>query len=75
MDQIPPGTDLTKTPAGQPPPGVEPNLIDPPSLATPTIVVTTVMIVLASIFVVIRLSSIISSGRRTAWDDCEVSLS
>lgn len=71
MDQIPPGTDLTKTPAGDAPMGVESNLIDPPSLAMPTIVVTTVMIILASIFVTIRLSSIFFSGRRTAWDDCE----
>ncbi|KAL8835412.1 MAG: hypothetical protein Q9176_006913 [Flavoplaca citrina] len=69
MDQIPPGTDLTKTPAGKPPPGVDSNLVDPPSLATATHVVTTVMIILASIFVLIRLSSIILSGRRTAWDD------
>ncbi|KAI4232756.1 MAG: hypothetical protein LQ349_004798 [Xanthoria aureola] len=69
MDQIPPGTDLTKTPAGPAPMGVESNLIDPPSLATPTFVVTAVMILLASIFVVIRLSSIVFSGRRTAWDD------
>ncbi|KAL8992988.1 MAG: hypothetical protein Q9169_006678 [Polycauliona sp. 2 TL-2023] len=69
MDQIPPGTDLSKTPAGKPPPGVVPNFIDPPSLATPTIVVTTVMIILASIFVLVRLTSIVFSGRRTAWDD------
>ncbi|KAL8786222.1 MAG: hypothetical protein Q9213_002911 [Squamulea squamosa] len=69
MDQIPPGTDLTKTPAGKPPVGVESNLVDPPNLATETIVVTTIMITLASIFVLIRLTSIYSSGRRTAWDD------
>ncbi|KAL8862409.1 MAG: hypothetical protein Q9178_001418 [Gyalolechia marmorata] len=69
MDQIPPGTDLSKTPAGQPPPGVQSNFIDPPSLAMETIVVTTVMIVLASIFVLIRLGSIVFSGRKMAWDD------
>ncbi|KAL8851306.1 MAG: hypothetical protein Q9221_003751 [Calogaya cf. arnoldii] len=69
MDQTPPGTDLTKTPAGKAPPGLQSNLVDPPSLAKATVVVTTVMIALASMFVLIRLSSIIFSGRRTAWDD------
>ncbi len=52
--------------------GVQSNFIDPPSLATKTIVVTTVMIVLASMFVLIRLGSIVFSGRKMAWDDCEV---
>lgn len=70
MDQLPPGADLTKTPAGKPPPGVTPNFNDPPSLANATIAVAVVMMGLTMIFITVRLSAIVFLGKKAGIDDC-----
>lgn len=51
---IPPGTDLSLLPAGNPPNGTISNLVDPPSLKLTTLAVAVVLMTIASIFVVTR---------------------
>lgn len=52
--QLPPGTDLSKVPAGMPPPGVTPNFENPPSLAPTLIGMCTFLIAWGTTFMIIR---------------------
>ena len=68
---LPPGTDLSKIPALEPPPGVIPDFVNPPSLAKTLIIVNVIFMVLMVIFVALRVYSKALVIRAMGWDDCE----
>lgn len=66
--QIPPGADLSKIPAGKPPPGDTSNLVNPPNLQGTTIGVTVAAMVLSVLFAGLSFSDRV---RHMKAADCE----
>lgn len=68
---LPPGTDLSKIPAGIPPPGVIPNFVNPPSLAPVVLGINITFMVITAVFVSARLTVNLTRKRKTGIDDCK----
>ena len=62
---------LSKIPAGTPPPGVQPNFVNPPSSAPVLIAVGTVFMGIMFLFAGMRFYVKVIVRRKVAPDDCE----
>lgn len=73
LGEIPPGTDLTGMPAGEPPPGsgIESNFIDPENRGPAYIAVASVCMAVAFAFVFTRLWTRFFVLKAPWWDDCK----
>ncbi|KAL8710814.1 MAG: hypothetical protein Q9220_004617 [cf. Caloplaca sp. 1 TL-2023] len=69
LSMLPPGTDLSKVPVGQGPPGTIPNFVNPESTAGRAIAVTVLFTVLMFIFVCMRMYTKLVVSRSKGWDD------
>jgi len=67
---IPPGTDLWKTPAGKPPPGVVPNFVDPVTNKNIPQVTLSILVIIATMFVALRVFvQFYLAKHKWGWDD------
>jgi hypothetical protein len=63
--------DDSRPPAGPPPPGITSDFLNPPSTAHKIIVVSVAFSVLSSLFIALRLYTILSITHQRGTDDCE----
>ena len=71
MDNIPPGTDLTKIGIIPHPLGLPPNLLDPPNHSSWPLKVGVTLSVISGMFVAIRFITNLKYARRVEIDDCK----
>lgn len=71
MDQIPPGTDLSKIGLAPHPEGLPPNLIDAPSREHYPLAFGLPLIVISSAFVAVRLGTNLKFSGKLFPDDCQ----
>ena len=71
---IPPGTDLSRVPGLQPPPGVVPNFVNPESRAHATIVGNGVATGIMMVFVITRMYTKLFISKAFGWEDCTQTL-
>lgn len=69
MASLPPGNDLSTTPAETPPPGITPNFVNPESHEPAAISIALLTLVLTVVLVLTRLFSNYHATRGLGWDD------
>jgi hypothetical protein len=72
MNDIPPGTDLSKVGIIPHPLGLPPNLLNPPNHSSWPLQVGSTLSVISGVFVAIRLGTNLKYTRKIAIDDCEL---
>lgn len=71
LNNLPPGTDLSKTPLSPPPPGQQSNFMDPPSQAWRPRLAIYMTLPPTIIFVVVRVHARLSLKHGLQIDDCK----